>query len=72
MIDFNRKPSPKSDEEKRFDELNEQYMQKFGKPYVFSIGIDCDFWEEALEDMERRIRENDPKSEPEYDPEMIY
>lgn len=72
MIDFNRKPSPKSESEKRFDELNAEYTEKFGEPYNFAIGIDVDTWDEVLADISRRIQENDPKPKPEYDQDLVY
>ena len=72
MIDFNRKPNPKSEAEKAFDELNEQYFEKFGTDYVFAIGIDSMTWEEATADIKRRIAENDPQPEPDYKPGNVY
>lgn len=72
MLDFNRKPSPKSAEEQEFDKLNEEYTAKFGKPYTFAIGIDINTWAETLADIRRRIRENDPKPDPEYEEGLVY
>lgn len=72
MIDFNRKPSPKSKEEIRFEELNEQYTEKFGKPYSFPIGIDIMSWEEMLADISKRIETGEPQQEPEYNPDYVY
>ena len=72
MIDFNAKPREKSEQEKEFDLLNEQYEEKFGKPYVFSIGIDSMTWEETLSDIRRRIAENDPQEQPDYTPGTVY
>ena len=72
MIDFDRKPSPKSDAEKQFDELNEKYVEKFGKPYVFSIGVDFQTWEEVLKDIRRRIETGEPQPEPDYESGNVY
>ena len=67
MIDFDRRPSPKSAEEIEFDELNKQYEAKFGEPYFFQIGIDSGSWQETLKDIRQRIANNDPKEEVEYE-----
>ena len=72
MIDFNRKPTPKSENEKRFDELNETYMEKFGVPYVFHIGLDSGSWEETLSDIQKRIETGEPQPEPDYEPDNVY
>ena len=72
MIDFSRKPSPKSAEEKAFDELNEQYTEKFGKPYVFAIGIDSAPWADVLADIRQRIGSGQPQPEPDYEPDVDY
>lgn len=72
MIDFTRQPSQKTEEEKAFDALNEEYEEKFGVPYVFSIGLDGSPWNEVLEDIRRRIAENDPQPKPDYEPGNNY
>lgn len=72
MMDFSRKPSPKSAEEIEFDELNKQYEAKFGEPYFFQIGIDSGSWQETLKDIRQRIANNDPKKEVEYEQGVIY
>ena len=72
MIDFNVKPTEKSANEKEFNRLNEEYEEKFGEPYAFSIGIDMLNWEETLADIRRRIAENDPQPIPDYQPGNIY
>ena len=72
MIDFSRKPSPKTEEEKAFDALNEKYEEKFGEPYVFAIGVDGRDWPEVLEDIRRRIEHGEPQPEPEYQQGDIY
>ena len=72
MIDFNRKPSSKTDEEKEFDELNYKYTEKFGVPYRFSIGIDMPTWTEAIKDIRERIETDNPQSEPDYEPGLNY
>ena len=72
MIDFNRKPSEKSDEEKTFDSLNEEYFNKFGVSYVFAFCVDNMTWTEAIEDIKRRIAEDDPQQEPDYKPGNVY
>lgn len=72
MIDFNRKPTPKSEEEKAFDELNEQYEEKFGVPYVFSIGVSGASWGETLADIRHRIKTGEPQPEPDYNPGDVY
>lgn len=72
MIDFNAKPREKSEQEKEFDLLNEQYEEKFGKPYVFNIGIDSMTWDETLADIRRRIAENDPQNKPNYEQGIVY
>lgn len=66
MIDFNRQPSPKTAEEKRFDELRAEYLEKFGTPYVFDYGADSMTWAEALADIKRRIDTGTPQTTPEY------
>ena len=72
MIDFDRKPTPKSENEKRFDELNAKYTEKFGVPYVFSIGIDIMTWEEAIADIQKRITTGEKQPGPDYDPDNMY
>ena len=72
MIDFNRKPSPKSEQEQAFDTLNEQYTEKYGKPYTFSIGVDSAPWDEVIADIRRRIAEDDPQEPPDYEPGLLY
>ena len=72
MIDFNRKPTPKSAEEVEFDRLNEEYKAKFGQPYFFQIGIDSGSWQETLKDIRQRIANNDPKKETEYKAGAVY
>lgn len=66
MIDFDRKPSPKTAEETEFDALNEEYAAKFGTPYVFDFAAEPMTWEEALADIRRRIADNDPQTMPKY------
>jgi 2-oxo-4-hydroxy-4-carboxy--5-ureidoimidazoline (OHCU) decarboxylase len=66
MIDFDRKPSPKSENEKSFDALNKRYTEKFGKPYVFDFAAEPMTWEEALADIKRRIADGNPQPEPDY------
>ena len=68
MIDFNRKPSPKSEKEQEFDRLNQEYTEKFGVPYVFSIGADGSSWDETLEDIRQRIKDGNKQPEPDYEP----
>lgn len=72
MIDFNRKPSPKTEEEKAFDALNNEYYEKFGVPYVFSFCVSEMTWTETLADIRRRIAENDPQPQPDYEPGNVY
>lgn len=72
MIDFSREPTPKSAEEKAFDELNEQYVERFGVPYVFAIGVDSFSWTETLTDIRQRIEQNNPQQKPGYEPGNIY
>ena len=72
MIDFNRQPSQKSENEKIFDELNAEYEQAFGDQYSFRIGIDFGSWEDVIADIRRRIAEKDPQEEPDYNTDNIY
>ena len=72
MVNFNRKPSQKSADEEAFDKLNSEYIEKFGKPYVFGIGTNSESWAETLADVRRRIDENDPQREPEYTAGVVY
>ena len=72
MIDFNRKLSPKCSEEIEFDKLNKQYEAKFGRPYVFYIGIDSGSWQEVLQDIRQRIENNEPREEPKYKKGLVY
>ncbi len=72
MIDFDRKPTRKSDAEKELDALNKAYQEKFGKPYVFSIGINSATWEETLADIRRRIATGEPQADPDYEPGVDY
>lgn len=72
MIDFNRKPTEKTDEEKKFDSVNKEYTDKFGRPYTFRVGLDYSTYPEAIADMRRRIAENDPQPSPDYNPKNVY
>ena len=72
MIDFNIKPREKTEEEKAFDNLNEEYEEKFGVPYFFAMCIDMPSWSEAIADIRRRIAENDPQQPPDYEPNNVY
>ena len=66
MIDFLAKPRIKSEEEIEFDKLNEIYTERFGKPYVFMVGLDSLSWEETLADIRQRIETGEPQPEPDY------
>lgn len=70
-FNFDRKPD-KSPEEQEFDLVNEQYEATFGKPFVFSIGMDGYTLPEAIETMRECIRTGKPQKQPDYDPELIY
>ena len=72
MIDFNVKPREKSEDERKFDKLNELYEEKFGNPYVFAIGIDSDSWDNVLSDIQKRIENNEPQPQPDYEPTTMY
>lgn len=72
MIDFDRKPAKKTEKERNFDVLCEHYQSKYGKPYVFRFGIDFQTWDEAIADLRRRIKENDPQTPPEYKEGDLY
>lgn len=72
MIDFSRKPTPRTEEEKLFDELSEKYAERFGVDYFFAIGDDSPTLAEAIEDIRKRIANNDPQKPPEYEPGNIY
>lgn len=71
MIDFSRKPTPKSAEEQEFDRLNAEYEEKFGEPYTLRVGFGAS-WAETLEDIRKRISANDPQSKPDYEPGNVY
>ena len=66
MIDFDRQPSPKSEEEKAFDALNAEYTEKFGRGYVFDFAAEPMTWDEAIADIRRRIADDDPQTQPDY------
>lgn len=68
MIDFNKPPR----EETEFDKLNAEYKKKFGKPYVFDFAADFMTEEETIADIRRRIAEDDPQTEPKYEPGKLY
>lgn len=72
MIDFSARPVQKSHEEKEFDLLNEQYEEKFGKPYFFAIGVDSLTWGEAIEDIKRRIETGETQPKPDYESGNVY
>ena len=72
MIDFNKPPREKSEYERQFDELNAEYTEKFGKPYVFDFAAEFKSQEETLADIRRRIAENTPQKPPEYEPGANY
>lgn len=71
MLDLNRKPQ-KTEDERRFDELNKKYEEMFGASYAFYIGISGSSWSETLEDIQRCIDTGTPQSKPEYDQNFIY
>lgn len=71
MLDFDKKPIEKSTEEKKFDELNAEYTEKFGFPYVFNIGFSMS-WEEVLADIRNCIDTNTPQEQPDYKPGAVY
>ena len=71
MLDFDKPPIEKTEEEKKFDELNDEYQKKFGIPYVFNIGFSMT-WEETLADIRRRIADDDPQPQPDYQPGNVY
>lgn len=66
MIDFDRKPTPKSAAEAEFDAMNEKYVAKFGKPYVFDFAAESMTLAEAVADMRQRIATNKPQPTPEH------
>ena len=72
MVDFDRKPSDKSAEERAFDVLNAAYTEKYGKPYVFDFAQEAMTWQETLEDIQRRIDRDDPQKPPQYIPDVDY
>lgn len=72
MIDFLAKPRIKSEEEIEFDRLNEIYTERFGKPYVFMVGLDSLSWEETLADIRQRLETGEPQPEPDYQPGIQY
>ena len=71
MIDLNRKPE-KSKEEIEFEELNKQYQEKFGKPFVFAVGMYAPTWKEALKDIQKCLSTGEIQRIPEYDKELLY
>ena len=71
MLNFDRVPQ-KSADEREFDRLNEQYTEKFGKPFVFSIGAYSPEWPQAIADIRRCIETGQPQPEPEYDDKFVY
>jgi 2-oxo-4-hydroxy-4-carboxy--5-ureidoimidazoline (OHCU) decarboxylase len=66
MIDFDRKPKPRSADEKELEALRGKYAETFGVPYVFAVGLNENTMQETLADMRRRIAEHDPQPAPEY------
>ena len=72
MIDFNVEPAPKSNEELLFDQLNEEYSGKFGRPYVFAVGVDSKTWSEVIADIRRCIDTGEPQAQPEYSSGNVY
>lgn len=72
MIEFLAKPRIKSEEEIEFDKLNEIYTERFGKPYVFMVGLDSLSWEETLADIRQRLETGEPQPEPDYQPGIQY
>lgn len=66
MLNFDRQPTPRSEEEKELEELRGAYAEKFGVPYVFAVGLNENTMQETLADIQRRIAENDPQSVPDY------
>lgn len=72
MIDFDMPKREKSEEEKRFDELNAEYKKAFGELYVFDYAAESMKWEETFADMRRRIAENDPQKPPAYNSGVDY
>ena len=72
MINFDTPPRAKTEDEKRFDDLNAEYQKAFGRPYVFDYAAESMTFEETLADIRRRIAENDPQKPPEYKPGAEY
>jgi 2-oxo-4-hydroxy-4-carboxy--5-ureidoimidazoline (OHCU) decarboxylase len=72
MIDFDRKPTPRSKEEEELEALIAEYLAVFGKPYVFAVGINSDTMPETVADIRRRIAENDPQPAPDYEKDAEY
>lgn len=72
MIDFDKPSRVKTEDEKRFDDLNAEYQKAFGIPYVFDYAAESMTFEETLADMRRRIAENDPQKPPAYKPGVEY
>ena len=71
MLDFNKAPIEKSAEERQFDELNVEYTDKFGFPYVFNIGFP-QTWEETLSDIRNCIETGVPQKQPDYIDGNVY
>lgn len=71
MLDFDKPPIEKSESEKKFDELNAEYTEKFGVPYVFNVGFSMT-WDEALADIRKRIDTGTPQEQPDYNPDYLY
>lgn len=72
MLNFDRKPTPKSADELELESLQSAYEETFGVPYVFAIGINMDTMQETLADIRRRIADNDPQPTPEYEKGVVY
>lgn len=62
----------KSDAEKRLDIAMERYLKKFGKPYVFTIGIDSGTMEDTIDRIESLIASGKKQKEPEFEDGVLY
>ena len=72
MIDFDRKPTPRSAEESELELLRDAYEETFGAPYVFAVGLNENTMQETLADLRRRIAEHDPQPAPKYEKGVDY
>lgn len=72
MIDFDAKPVEKTAKEKEFDSLLAVYREKFGVPYGVCLQYGDNGIDDAIADIQKRLKNGVEQPDPDYEPDSLY